>query len=309
VRKAAAIVAAAGLLIVGLSGCTSSASAADCSQAASAGTASNAISVSGKFGSTNPRVSFPSPLHTKTTERTILKKGTGPDLAKGQVVVADIALYNGTTGTKIPNASWAGQSGPLTFAIGNSVPGIDAGLVCAKLHSRVAIAISPKQGAQDGSTSMVAVVDVRKAFLTRADGAKQAHVPNTPKVVLAPNGAPGITIPAEKAAPTKQKTLLLQKGTGELVHRKDQLVVQYTGVDWKTGDVTTSTWNDKGATGMVADDSSASGAQGGSLPGLASAVIGQHVGSQVLTIVPQSKSSGSAGDATVYVIDILGILH
>lgn len=83
-RTAPALIAAAGLLLVSLTGCTAPGSAS-CDTAASAGDATKLISVSGDFGAT-PKVDLPTPLYTKTTERRI------GDLFRCGATIADIVF-------------------------------------------------------------------------------------------------------------------------------------------------------------------------------------------------------------------------
>lgn len=315
-RRAAIIVALAGLLAAGLTGCTAGASSTACGGAATSGAASDAISVSGRFGTSSPKVSFPTPLKTTKTQRTILRQGTGPLLQKGQTVVGDISIYNALTGQLLPPSSYGAQAGPITFNIGSTVPGISDGLICARDHSRVAIAVSPKDGVGDGATSLVIVVDVAKAYLQRANGTPDEHVPNTPRVFLAPNGAPGIVVP-NATAPKKLTVIPTKTGHGATVKKDDGVIVQYTGVVWNDDkNVFTSTWNGNGAVAIVANGSSSSTLPTGATRGLAQALVGAKVGSQLQVTVPPKLGFGSSGSSSapknatlVYVVDVLGILQ
>jgi peptidylprolyl isomerase len=307
------MLAAAALLLVSLTAC-SSGQDTDCGKAAPTGRASNLIAAKGSVHG-EPAATFPTPLRTSTTERTILDPGHGQPLQEGQAITANLSIYNGTTGQLLPRSAYGAPEGTLSLTIGQTAAGISQGLVCARPGAKVAIAVSPKDGVNDKKTSLVVVVDVRKAFLQRADGAPQPHQPGLPKVVLAPGGAPGITVPKTKA-PTKLQIADLKKGDGATVKRGDHVVVQYTGVLWKDGTVFDSTWTGKGATTLVAADASAggSGSSGGVIAGFADAMIGAKVGSQVLAVVPPSKGYGAQGSGSipanatlVFVVDILGI--
>lgn len=312
-RRAPALFVATGLLLVTLTACSAGQNA-DCDDAAPSGQASSLISASGAIGST-PDVSFPTPLKTATTERSIVTAGHGAPLENGQAIEADLSIYNATTGDLIPPSQYGASDGPLTLTIGSWLPGIAKGLVCATPGSRVAIAISPKDGTGDGATSLVAVVDVRKAYLPRANGVAQSHQPGMPKVVLAPTGEPGITVP-KTDPPSTLKIADLKKGDGKTVKRGDSVVVQYTGVLWKDGTVFDSSWSKKGATVMVAKDGSSgsSDSSGGVIAGFADALVGQKVGSQVEAVIPPDKGYGKEGSGAipanatlVFVVDILGI--
>lgn len=311
VRRAPALFVAVGLLLVSLTACSSDPDAT-CTGAAPAGSASSLISVSGAVGTT-PKVSFPTPLNTSKTERSILTPGTGAPLETGQALMADITIYNGTTGALVPRSQYGAGEGTLPLTIGQAVAGLSKGLICAKSGSRVAIAVSPKDGVNDSATSLVVVVDVRRAFLPRADGVQQPHVAGMPQVVLAPNGEPGITVP-KTTAPAALQVVDLKKGNGAVVKRGARVVVQYTGVLWNDGTVFDSSWSKTGATTMVADDGSSGSSSGGVISGFADALIGQRVGSQVLAVIPPDKAYGAQGSGTipanatlVFVVDVLGI--
>ncbi|MGH2897997.1 MAG: peptidylprolyl isomerase, partial [Solirubrobacteraceae bacterium] len=65
-RRATALVVAAGLLAVTLTGCTSDPNA-NCDTALKPGTASDLITATGAIGA-KPKVSFPTPVDTKTSQ-------------------------------------------------------------------------------------------------------------------------------------------------------------------------------------------------------------------------------------------------
>lgn len=311
-RRASALLVTAGLLIATLSGCSAGQSA-DCSTTAQPGAASKLISASGQFG-TSPEVTFPTPLKTATTQSSDLITGTGAAVHKGQQVTLDISIFNGTTGELVQAAGYD-KGGPVPVVLGSQIPpGLLKGLTCATVGSRVAIAISPKDAAEGntGTDSFVAVVDLHKAFLPKANGTPQPTSVGFPSVVLAPDGTPGITVP-KTDPPSQLRIEALKKGDGATVKRGDKVVVHYTGVLWKERTVFDSSWSRHEPVTLVADDGTS--AEGGVVPGFADAVIGQKVGSQVVAIIPPDKGYGAQGSGEVpanatlvFVIDILGIL-
>lgn len=112
-----------------------------------------------------------------------------------------------------------------------------------------------------------------------------------PSVVLAPGGRPGVIVP-DAAAPSDRVVEVRKKGDGPQVGSGDTARVQYSGVDWNTRKVTNSTW-ENGASIAVAPNSDLA---------FASDLSGMTVGSQLLVVAPSSD-----GDATIYVVDLLGI--
>lgn len=312
-RRAPALFVAASLLLVTLSACSSDPNAS-CASAAGPGAASALISVNGPVGSA-PKVSFPTPLKTATTQRTVISAGTGAPIQTGQEILMDFSLYNATTGALIQ----ADNSKTAAVVVGKSIKGLDSGLLCMKQGARVALAISPKDGFGTSSSqfgvgpndSLVMVVDVAKTYLPRANGVPVPSQPGFPMVVLAPDGTPGISVPVT-APPTSLKFAELKQGNGATVKQGNSVVVQYTGVLWKERTVFDSTWqNGQPATLVAADGSKV---QGGVVSGFAKALIGQKVGSQFIAIIPPGMAYGSTGSQTVpanstlvFVVDVLGI--
>jgi len=320
VRKAFGTIATAGLLIVALTACAPGSNAAGCDAPVKEGAASKLIKVDGDFGA-KPKVDFPTPLKTKTTERTDITEGKGDGVVKGQKVKIDLSVYNGTTGKIIEESKYDGSTLAAFTLNDKTIKGLSQGLTCAQVGSRVALAVAPEDafGPQGGNEqigvkkndTLVFVLDVVKAYKTKADGAAQPAKAGTPAVVLAKNGAPGITIPAAKA-PTKLAVSVLKKGTGKKVKEGDPVTVHYTGVVWDTKKVFDSSWE----SGEPAEFAAADGSkvQGGVIPGFADALIGQTVGSQVIAVIPPDQGYGDkasetipAGSTLVFVVDILGV--
>lgn len=313
VRKFAAIIATAGL-VAALTACSSAAGgASDCTPVADPGSSSKAVKATGAFD-TKPDVSFPTPLKPTETERSVLIDGTGDPAGQGQKVIIELNVYNGTTGKPIEVSKYDDQSAASFVISENTMPGLTKGLECSTAGSRVAVAVPPKDGFgptggndQIGvgkDDSLVFVIDVKRVYPERANGADQPAQKGFPSVVYAPNGAPGITIPPIDK-PTELKIADLKKGDGPVVKKGDSVTVQYTGVTWDDGKVFDSSW-EKGAPASFSTDQV--------VPGFAKALIGQTVGSQVIAVIPPKdgygdKPAGSipANSTLVFVIDILGI--
>lgn len=321
VRKASALIVTAGLLMATLTACGSpGATAADCKAPVTEGAASKLVKVNGAFGAA-PAVDFPTPLKTKSTQRSEIIAGTGDPIRTGQKVKIDLSVYNGTTGESIEESSYDGSSLASFVLNDKTIKGLTDGLTCAQVGSRVAVAVSPDDafGPQGGNAdigiaatdTLVFVLDVVKAYLPRANGAAQPVANGLPAVVLADDGTPGITVPSGDA-PTKLEVGVLKKGTGKKVTEGEPVTVHYTGVLWDTKKVFDSTWETGEPAEFVAADGSTT--QGGVIPGFANALIGQTVGSQIVAVIPPDqgygdKASGTipAGSTLVFVVDILGV--
>jgi len=323
VRKLPAIVAAAGLL-VSLSACSGSAFAGGCAPAYSTGGNAALVTANGALGA-DPMATFPTPLVASTQpQAAITHAGSGAVVAPGDTANIQITIYDGSTGNTLISTDYT-NTGLRLLAI-TGAPAFGSLAQCATVGSRVAAVGTAGtligQGAitQNKALSglaltdtVVMVVDVTQGFLGRANGADQLPVPGMPSIVLAPNGQPGFTFPAGKA-PTDLRIATLKAGKGATVNKGDSVIVNYTGVLWadkKT--VFDSTWDRSAPATLIA--TSLADDQSGVVPGFATALIGAHVGSQVLVVIPPKYGypSGSApssvpdGSTMVFVIDILGI--
>lgn len=321
-RRTPALIVAAGLVAIALSGCAAGGSSNDCTGGAAAGDASKLVTATGEFGSV-PTVKFPTPLKAPKTQTSVLIGGTGAGVIEGQKLDVEMSVFNGTTGKLIEKTEYgAKKAAPLSLIVSDkqTQKGIAKGLTCAQEGSRVAVVVPPADAFGDAGNpqiglskddNLVIVIDVEKAYLTRANGAEQPAQAGFPSVVLAADGRPGITIPAEKA-PKTLKVAILKKGDGATVKKGDSVTVHYTGVLWDDKTVFDSSWE----RGYPATFVAASGAdvQGGVIEGYADALVGQKVGSQIIAIIPPDKGYGDkgngavpAGATLVFVVDILGV--
>ncbi|BDZ47275.1 FKBP-type peptidyl-prolyl cis-trans isomerase [Naasia aerilata] len=304
----------AGALLGGLSACYVGPANTDCVPKASAGTASNAVSASGTVLS-QPDVTFPTPLRPKKTEVSVLQAGEGTPIQGDQFVSGYLTILNGTTGDVLDQSDY-GAGTPSSFVIDKlPIAGLKKGLQCAEVGSRVAVVVPGKEAFSDDSRpagiakddSLVVVVDFKDAFLARAQGIAQVAQEGLPSVVLAPDGRPGITIPAADP-PKKLQVADLISGNGRKVKSGDSVLVNYTGVLWKEGTVFDSSWQNGAPITIKAT-------KGQAIPGFLDALKGAQVGDQILAVIPpdqaygdQASGSVPAGSTLVFVIDVLGIV-
>lgn len=309
-RKTIVMVAALGILTA-LTACSANGTSQGCDNPIVSGDASSVITAKGSFGS-EPTVDFPTPITTKVTQKSELIAGKGAPLQAGQPILFEAELFNGADGSMIDKTGYSGAGTLLTLGQ-PELAALSQGLECSQQGARVAIASSVKLGAKTGGTvagggpgSVVFVADIVKAFPARADGAPQVPQNGMPAVVLAPNGAPGITIPNE-TAPTSLKVNVLQAGSGTKVVEGDTVIVKYTGVTWNDSTVFDSSWKKGQAAQFQLKE-------GTVITGFQKGLVGQRVGSQVLLVVPPKDGYGASGsglipaNATlVFVVDILGV--
>lgn len=300
------------LASLSLAGCAAADTAAVCPTPDDS--VASTITVSGAT-SQQPTVEMYTPLHVEDTVAWDIGEPTGtPVTTDTQLVVVDITLVSGETGETLVATPY---DGALTnvFSITQweqTFPDFAEVLECASEGSRIVAALPPEGVAEQTASaiglaaddSAVAVVDVRKVYLPKADGANQyVATHNVPTVVRAPDGRPGIIVP-DAAPPEEVVVEVLKKGDGEVVDGSAPVRVHYTGVTWADGEVFDTSW----------DGDPASFTLDAVVPGFAQALEGQTVGSQVLAIVPpeagygdQAQGAIPAGSTLVFVVDILGV--
>lgn len=262
-----------------------------------------------------PEVTVATPFHVATTAFEDVETGAGTAITDGeQLVVLDITLSSGETGEQLVATPYDGDMSRV-FALSRWVqtfPGFADALHCATEGSRIVVGLAPgdiQEQTMSGlgladTDSAVAVVDVRKVFLTKADGANQYNdALGIPTVVRAPNGRPGIIVP-DATPPSDLVVQTLLKGDGPEVTGDVPVRIAYTGVTWAGRKVFDTTWD--GEPPSTTLDSL--------VPGLTDALKGKTVGSQVLVVVPPDQGYGDtqqggvpANSTLVYVVDILGL--
>jgi peptidylprolyl isomerase len=321
-RRRVAALAITSLLAVGvIAGCGSSSSSSPAaSSSASSSTSADtytSVTATGDFGKA-PTVTIPAKagsgaLYTKT-----LIQGTGPALTSSQSLLGNFVLYDWSGKThKLIGSTYS--DGVPTLFTGSLLPGLETALEGQKVGSRVLAVIPPKDafgtagnseigvGAND---TVIFVVDMVKSF-DNNQGVPGAQTSDgggaLPTVKAGATGkGPTITIPKTAAPKTLQvKTLI--KGTGPVVKKGQYLVVQYTGVNYRTGKVFDSSWSrsEPWATQI---------GEGQVIKGWDTGLVGQTVGSRVLLVIPPADGYGSAGsssagikgtDTLVFAIDII----
>jgi FKBP-type peptidyl-prolyl cis-trans isomerase len=335
-RRAAALLAIPVIASVAIVGCSSSPSSPSSSSSSSkspssstspSGSASasatgptvasnSVVTASGTFGKA-PTVTIPaeqaaSALFTKT-----LIQGTGPTMTTSDSLVGNFVLYDwsGTT-HKLLGSTYS--SGSPTLFSSSLLPGLQKALIGQKVGSRVLAVIPPADGfgsngnsqiGVSGTDTLVFVVDMIQDIGNKA-GVSGTQTSNggsgLPSVAAATGKAPTITIPAGNPPKTLQvKTLI--KGTGPKVTKGQLIVVQYTGVIWRTKKVFDSSWSRSEPFGVNIGE-------GQVIKGWDTGLVGQTVGSRVLLVIPPVDGYGASGssqaginatDTLVFVVDII----
>lgn len=266
------------------------------------------VKVTGRFGD-KPQLTVPGGEAPATLVTQVLDEGTGPVIAKGQLLVVN---YLGQTWkpkdgkVNIFDNSYDRKS-PTGFPIGEGqvIKGWDSTLVGQKTGSRVVMSIPPAQAygaTKDASNelsgeALIFVVDILGGVdkNATANGAPGAALPaGFPKIESASGQIPKISSVAGVQVGTAPKSAILLKGTGEKIDPTKQLAIQVIQTDSATGKETQQTWGQGGPT-LVA---------GSQVVSVADVVKDATVGSRLVAVAP--GQGGAAGAGIVLVIDVIG---
>ena len=317
VRKISALIATVGVMAA-VTACTGPSTYTGCAIYDS-GDSSSVIDAPGEFGS-DPQTDFPTPIISYASEAEEVIAGSGERLTAGQPARVELSIFNGTTGEAIQSTEHNGQ-GIISMVGESTLPAVGTALECAKVGSRLVLAASAQDAHNSteipqinvaADDSFVFVIDVLDAYPAKANGAPQLPKPGDPAVVLAPNGAPGITIPKSGSssadAPQELVVSLLKSGNGATLEAGDQAVLHYTGVLWDNNEVFDSSWANGSAVAFELSE-------GKLIDGFLQSMVGQQVGSQVLVVIPPELGYGDAGSGAVpagatlvFVVDVLGLI-
>jgi hypothetical protein len=297
-------------MVASLSACaTAGPGSGDCEPTAKSGDASSTVDATGSAGSALD-VSFPTPLISPELQVSTLEQGDGRTIYPGEIADFSVTVADGRTGEVIPV-----QTTDFRVTVGPTGQLFGPILECATVGSRIAATLPAAEAlGPDAATSetdtVVLVVDVAGSYMGKADGVSQLSRNGMPAVVLAPDGQPGIVVPDEPA-PDELTIAPLKLGDGDEVEEGDAVVAHYSLMAWDGTEILESTWDAKTPATLPATGNE----QGPVVPGLAEAIIGARVGSQLLVVVPPSDGFGQGAapagvgpeSTLVYVIDILGI--
>jgi FKBP-type peptidyl-prolyl cis-trans isomerase len=307
---------------------------AGCGSSGSPGTAGSAnsnasVKVTGTFDTT-PAVSIPKAAPSSKLVISTPIKGTGAVVKSGSDALANIAIYkwSGTTNTLVESTfGTAANRGPqvIPTQTGLGLTGLATALNGAKLGTRIVAVLPPKYGygtsgqsqlGITGSDTLVWVIDLLQEFPQgqSASGATVSHGGGALPTVTATAGqAPVIAVP-KHSPPAKLSVTTLIKGTGPKTVKGERLVVQYVGVNWRTGKVFSTSWP-SAATPTGIPFAFTLGGQ--VLPGWNDGLAGMPVGSRVMLVIPPALGYGPIGgqpsagitktDTLAFVVDILGV--
>ena len=310
-RRISVLIAPLLLATLALAGCGGSSSSSSSSPPTSA-----KVTVTGSFDK-SPSVKIPNQKASGRLDVQTLIHGQGPALTSTDALVGNYAVYI-WSGASHKLAGSTYTSVPALFA-GRLLPGLQTALKNQTVGSRVLAVIPPKEGygpqgnPQGGvkpTDTLVFVIDLIKAYPSNADISGKtvsAGGSGLPKVTS--GSPPTIKVPSGNP-PKKLEAKTLIQGSGPAITKGQYLIVQYSGVNWRTGKVFDSSWSHNAPFGFVIGASPPQ-----VIPGWSDGLIGKKVGSRVLLSIPPAEGYGKQGssqagikgtDTLVFVVDILG---
>jgi FKBP-type peptidyl-prolyl cis-trans isomerase len=282
--------------------------------------ANSSVTAKGSFGS-KPTVTIPKEKASSTLAVKTLVQGKGAAIKKSDLFLSNFTIYvwSGKT-NKLLDSTYSSSPQVLPASL---LPGIESAVTGKKVGSRVLAVIPPKEGygtsgnsqlGVTGSDTLVFVLDLIQKYSSGTVGATGSQTysggGSLPKVSAATGKAPTITIPKNTTAPSSLVTKTLIKGTGATVTKGEDVVAQYTGVNWRTGKVFDSSWSRSLPYSFKIGASPSQVIKGWDL-----GLVGQTVGSRVLLVIPPADAYGKTGqsqagikgtDDLVFVVDIVG---
>ena len=271
----------------------------------------SAAQVSDNYGQ-EPEVTLPEQDQIgETIERRVIHEGTGNEITSESTVLLKMTVYDFGTG----QASSPYQAVPqgITLNAQGLPPYLAPMLECVKSGSRIvtivpgAVMLGSTTGAENVPPSLF-VMDVKESTGATPGAAAEgtAKEPTQDMVTVSTESGkqPEITVNGGEVAKDEQVIDTVIEGTGETVADGALVTVQYTGLLLADGQEFDSSWTRGGTP--------ASFSTTGVVPGFANALVGQKVGSRVVTVFgsdlgygDQGSSSIPAGASLVFVIDII----
>jgi peptidylprolyl isomerase len=315
---ASIVVLASGAVVVG--GIASSFPEA-CESPYQPGKASALVEVTNSEEST-PQASFPTPLKTTGRELSVVQAGEGEPARATGFVDFDLNIFLGATGEYLTGSDYQPRK-PVRRVIDSSSEDVFSALLeCQRPGSQVVVTTTVEDvfgpvegdGVITNESTIVLVVDVYDTYPRKANGSARLPQSGMPTVVQTEEGVHGLSFP-NAPIPSDLRVSVLKQGDGAAIEEGDLVTAHFTAAVWNTREIFNTSFELGFPLSLVARDSFTAGDGVGVIPGLAQALIGQTVGSQVLVSIPPSLGypAGQApagvpdGSTLVYVFDILGI--
>ncbi|MBR8741218.1 FKBP-type peptidyl-prolyl cis-trans isomerase [Nocardiopsis sp. MG754419] len=315
-------IGAIALLLVALTGCTSS-------DAPSPDTTADFPAISGKVGET-PVVEFTEGADAEQVESLVITNGSGDTVTRHDLVASHQVIYEWGPDGSAREAYTSHDAAPLLISvsalteiapeIAEAFAGVEVGTRLAMVFPDSSSPLSPgteTEGKNDNEdTSTLFILDILDRYEARStvdqkenetvfDGAGEL-----PDVRASRGRPPQVSIP-DTAPPDEPTTTFMIEGDGETATAGSTIVTQFQALTWADATEFDSTW-EYGAVpkDFVLEPSSV-------IEGWLNGLEGARAGSRVMLTVPPESGYGSRGNAAVdvgpdetlvYVIDILDVI-
>jgi len=294
-----------------------------CEAPYSSGSASRLVTATtGDLGT--PQASFPTPLISPDRQVTVLSEGEGEPARAGGYIDFDVSVFVGSDEGYLTGSSY-NPANPVRRPVAPEVEDFFGDVrECQKPGSQVVVTtvlsdifgpIEEDDYIQNSST-VVALIDVHATYPALADGSVRLPQSGLPTITQAPTGHHGFSFP-NAPIPDELRVAVLKMGDSEPITQGDIVTTHFTGVVWNTRRVFISSFDQGVPLNLIAEDQTTSATGEGVVPGVAQALIGKTVGSQVLVSVPlqlgyqpENLPPGVTENQTlVFVFDILGVTN
>lgn len=241
-----------------------------------------------------PILEFDPGLSYDSTETKVLWEGDGPNIQQGERILLDRYAVSLKTGDVIVDTF---EDVPDSYLLAPEVVGDDLYdvLLGRTVGTRILHVIPPTPGYEEfGAVAMV--LDI---LPSRAQGEVQPERVGLPRVTLADDGEPTITVPGAVEPPPELVAATLIQGTGAQIEAGARVVIHYKAVDFRTNTLFQSSWDPGNAPWTTTIG------EGAVIKGLDEALIDRAEGSQVLVIIPPTLAYGEG--TLVVVVDVLAV--
>lgn len=267
------------------------------------------IKISGKFGET---VTIKSGIPASGgSNLLVVEHGSKPE-TEASFVVSHRTVFNATTGETLVSQNQVlpvktEDSDPEWMREVVSTTGVgERSVLLSDIVTVFGEGVAAQAGMKD-TDPIILVDDIVLATQATASGAEKTLPAGFPTLKIGEDGVPVITLPAG-GPPSELMIANTIEGDGEVVKEGSDVVVNYQGTNWRTGEVFDQSYGSRFPISFNTE---------GVVSGFKKALVGQKVGSQVVAIIPPAEGYGEAGSASaqiqgtdvlVFVIDILGTL-
>ncbi len=279
------------------------------------------IKVTESFGK-KPTITHRDGDPDKSLVTEVLSEGTGPEVKKGDLLLANYIGQIWRDGKVFDNSYDRGAPAAFPIGVGGVITGWDEGLVGKKAGSRVLLSIPSDKGYKEqgnsqagiqGTDTLIFVVDIVAGYsnTTKLDATPVADAKTGGPVVTGGlDTEPTVTVPKGTKPPaTPGAPIVLAKGNGQPIAKGSQLIGRYVIYDY-AGKKQFSTW--VGQAGQQGQQGQQAGPTGQLQVGAASGqkspldvLVGTTVGSRVLIHLPAQKDDKGKTVNGFAVMDIL----